>query len=73
MDANKLAVTGFGQPEPFIQIYKTVSGCHDGFLDRFLFCTLDPVVLKANVIDEWVEKLDDYNLHGFHSKYLDLN
>ena len=68
VDTNTLVISGFAQPQPFLQTYKTLSGCQDGFMDRLLFCSFKPIALKTAELYEWNDVLDGFNLHGFHGK-----
>ena len=40
LSENSLALGGFTQPEPFLQLFKPLAKTRDGFLDRILICSI---------------------------------
>lgn len=61
---NALALGGFMQPEPFLQLFKPLAKTKDGFLDRILICSVKPHLLYEEV-EEWCGKLMKYKTRGF--------
>ena len=60
-----LALGGFTQPEPFMQLFKLLARTKDGFLDRILMCSISLHLLQEEEeIELWCDKLDMYSVQG---------
>jgi hypothetical protein len=58
LSGNSLALGGFTQPEPFLQLFKPLARTKDGFLDRILMFSIKPHLLREEEVEEWCDKLD---------------
>ena len=65
VEKSALALGGFTQPAPFLQLFKPLAKIKDGFLDRILICFVKPFLLHEEDIEEWGNKLDEFKLQGF--------
>lgn len=63
-----LAVGGFCQPQPYINLHQTLGLCDDGFLDRISTCIVESVILKEREVERWNEILDTFNIAEFDGK-----
>ncbi|XP_028418679.1 uncharacterized protein LOC114544164 [Dendronephthya gigantea] len=64
-----LALGGFTQPEPFLQLFKPLAKTKDGFLDRILICSIKPRLLLEEEVEQWCEKLEEYTTQEFSGVY----
>ena len=69
LEGSALALGGFTQPGPFLQLFKPLAKIKDGFLDRILICFVKPFLLHEEEIEEWGNKLDGFKLQGFKGNY----
>ena len=65
---SSLALGGFTQPEPFMQLFKPLAKTKDGFLDRILMCSITPHLLREEEVETWCTKLEKYPVQGFAGK-----
>ena len=65
LSESSLALGGFTQPEPFLQLFKPLAKTKDGFLDRILICSIKPHLLREEEVEEWCDKLSQYTTQGF--------
>ena len=63
-----LAVSGFCQPQPYLNLHQMLGALDDGFLDRISMCIIDLVILKEAEIQEWNDVLDSFNIAEFHGE-----
>jgi hypothetical protein len=73
LEGSSLALGGFTQPEPFMQLFKPLAKTKDGFLDRILMCSITPHLLQEEEVETWCDKLDEYSIQGFTGKYIFLS
>ena len=69
LEESALALGGFTQPAPFLQLYKPLAKIKDCFLDRILICFVKPFLLHKEEIEEWGSKLDGFKLQCFKGSY----
>ena len=63
---NSLAISGFAQPQPFLELYRPLTALSDGFVDRLLICSIKPQLLLEEELGVFNERLEEF--HGFHGK-----
>lgn len=63
-----LAVGGFCQPQPYLNLHQMLGVLDDGFLDRISTCIVDSVILKETEIQQWNDVLDSFNIAEFNGK-----
>ena len=63
-----LAVGGFCQPQPYLNLHQMLGVLDDGFLDRISTCIIDSVILKETEIQQWNDVLDSYNIAEFNGE-----
>lgn len=63
-----LALGGFCQPQPYVNLHQTLGLSDDGFLDRISTCIVDSNILKETEVELWNETLDSYNIAEFNGK-----
>ena len=70
LSENSLALGGFTQPEPFLQLFKPLANTRDGFLDRILICSIRPHLKYEEEVEKYCNILDEYPTHDFASKHV---
>ena len=60
-----MAIGGFCQPQPFLHLHHTLGMVDDGFTDRISLCVVKSKILKEHEIDEWNDKLDEFQITQF--------
>lgn len=65
LEGTCLAVGGFSQPQPYINLHQTLGQSDDGFLDRISTCIVESKILKESEVECWNENLDSFNIAEF--------
>ena len=67
-----MSLGGFSQPLPFIKVLEPLAKTEDGFIDRFLICSIKPSSLSEDDIDRYAQLSDKSLLKNFSSKIIDI-
>ena len=62
---NASALGCFTQPEPFLQLFKPPAKTNDGFLDRILMCSIQPLLKYEKEVEQYCNILDKYPTRVF--------
>ena len=65
LPTNALALGGFTQPEPFLQLFKPLAKTRGGFLDRILMCSIQPHLKYEEEVEQYCNILDEYPTRDF--------
>lgn len=68
-----LAVGGFCQPQPYINLHQMLGISDDGFLDRISMCIVNSVILKEKEVGHWNEVLDSYSVTDLNDESIPFN
>ena len=74
LSENALALGGFTQPEPFLQLFRPLARTKDGFLDRILMCSIKPQLKHEEEVEAYCDTLQLYHkqIRDFTSEYFIL-
>ena len=65
-----VAVGGFCQPQPYVNLHQALGMSDDGFLDRISTCIVASNLLNESEVERWNETLDSFDISEFDGKGL---
>jgi hypothetical protein len=68
LESTCLAVGGFCQPQPYVNLHQALGISDDGFLDRISTCIVASNILKESEVEEWNQTLDSFDISEFDGK-----